>query len=260
MALRARGTAYTVAFAFAKSGRRVKLSSDATLYYGHHLVATFKAGTRLAIGSVSGRVPTGAQVVVKLGKLKASFAMPNTGRELAVLVNSKAARSVVVTTASGLKPTDAPSASDPNGGVEDEKGDGDPTKIEINGGTLPDNLPFTIALTCTTMTLAPQTGQVFSSLRFEEDVEDGGNGFKYEGAFDGSLDVPYIVGSEVKIRLFQNDQQSLEIEAPLSAFGTPSDANGAACPTPAPSASPSAEPSDSPSAEPSESPSAEPTD
>ena len=247
-----------------------KAGSTIPLMYRGKTVGRLKATSHILIGSVTGGIPNGAMLLAKGQKVEASFPLARTGKNTAVMVAGNPNGTLRVTTASGLKPTSTPSANDPNGTVETEDSDGNVTKIKLSdGGLLPTGLPFSIALTCTTMTLAPNAGETFSGIEFEENVDGGGGGdgsggsggsgnggFEYKGAFDGPLAVPLIANSTAKLKLFQSDQDILEIEAPIASFGTPTGATP--CPSAAPSASPSAEPSDSPepsqSPEPSESP------
>lgn len=244
-----------------------KAGSIIPLLYHGKTVGRLTAQSHVTTVSIANDVPKGAMLLAKGRKKSAAFPIAHTGKDTAVLVMLTASGKLEVTTASGLKPTATPSTTDPNGTVETEDSDGNVTKIRLtdggdSGGTLPSDLPFSTALTCTTMTLTPNAGETFSGIKFEENLDDGGDsggdvvhandggsgngGFKYEGSFDGPLNVPFIPNSIVKLELFQNSEDVLEIEAPISAFGTPT-----VTPTPCPSAAPSAEPSESP--EPSES-------
>jgi hypothetical protein len=243
--------AFTGTSSLSSSRRTFALAgTSVTVAYNGRIVGNGQLDSNgAAVIELEDGVPAGATVSVTAGTVTATFVLAHTMDDTAVLVQVHADGTLTVSVSSGTQPQSSPAPDDPNGSSETEDGHGNATSVDENdgGAALPANLPVSVRATCENVTLTPLSPAI-ASLRFEENVRDGDGGskLKYEGPFTAAMTFPLIAQSaRLRIRLFDTQQQQLlDVKAPLSAFGV------SACA----SADPSASPSESPSPEPSETP------
>jgi hypothetical protein len=261
----------------AARSRATSSSLPVTVTYNGATVATGTLdGSGFAELNFTQNVPAGATVTVTIGTTSPVVATVT----LATAISATAADIVY---SAGPPPTITVTAADDNNGdgqvssgdtqvqvSTENPSDGQPENVNSEGDVLPANLPVTIA-TCgtTTITVAPATGAPSGlGLLFEEKVSDSDNSPKFQyqtSAFTGPLNFPYLSSAaRIDMRVTQNGNPLVSVEAPIGAFTSGSPASPspapATCPSPMPMPTPGATMTPEPSwPEPTWAPSAQPS-
>jgi hypothetical protein len=193
-------------------------------------------------------VPAGSTLTITAGSQSATIVWNQTNEDAAVLIQVNADGTLSVSVVSGDKPEASPPPDDPNGSSDTEESNGTPVSIDDDDGNaaLPANLPISVASSCSSITVTPLSSKI-ASMRFEENVQDGDGGskFEFQGAFTSAMTFPLVAQSaRLEIRLFDSaNTQLLDVKAPIDAFtAQPGQPTPAPCASTSPSPAPTATP------------------
>ena len=201
-------------------------------------------------------IPAGSTVVATIGTgasaLVASIVLASTIPATASLVtyNPGPPPTIHVASAEDQNGNGQFNANAPEEQEEDEDAHSGQISVVINNNnqTLPANLPITVAVCGTTVTIGlntmsspPPSGRY--ALEVKERTHDDESRGEQEYHFDPFTSPVTIVAatneSRIQIELTQNGNEILKLKAPLSAF-TPQTGTATACPTPSATAAPTA--------------------
>ncbi|MBV8150268.1 MAG: hypothetical protein JO101_08035 [Candidatus Eremiobacteraeota bacterium] len=226
-------------------GRRARslAGTPVTVSLGGTVIATgtLDANGQATLVFTSASVPQGSTVQISAGPITVTVTLATSSTTTVVTIKQNTDGTISVTAGSPQNPNDQNSTQNSSGSI---------TVIDNSNATvLPVNLPITVAATCTTITLTPNSPSITRLQFYEKGSDSSADGsamLTYDGPFTGALQFPVISGSErVHIIVWAGNQKLLEIIAPLMVIsGIGGAAPPSGCPTPVPTPTPSPRPSE----------------